>query len=263
MVGKYLQVIWLYIIGIVIIMAGVYLMLLNSGPASFIVMLVGLGVAAMGAAHGKKMRMAGEFHMEEFMGEREFGGGPMGAKAVGGSEPEAPPEAEGQETEQTEAPKAEETVVEEEPPMPRRGGIMSIFRRPRGMEEIPVTEIERIEMEDIKSGKLVPTEADVIELVCPKCDAENDEKNFFCFDCGNKLRRKPSKGTKEEPKIAVEPGAIQIVGERRIAKVVVCPKCNAANKQKDTFCYKCGKKLKSGHEKSAKKKMLKRKSKVF
>ncbi len=59
MMSKYLQVVWLYVIGIMIIFVGVYLLMLNSGPGSFIVMLVGLGVAAMGSAHGRKMRISG------------------------------------------------------------------------------------------------------------------------------------------------------------------------------------------------------------
>ena len=72
-----------------------------------------------------------------------------------------------------------------------------------------------------------------------------DEKNFYCYSCGNKLRRKPSKDSKAKKDIPLEPGSIAVVGDQRVARVVICPKCNAANKQSDKFCFNCGKKLRA------------------
>ena len=249
MMSKYLQVIWLYIIGLIVILIGVYMLVNNPGPASFVVMLVGLGVAAVGSAHGRKMRQMGQFGIEDLMRE----GAPQEPVAGGeqeGEPEEQPPAQEGQPVpEQPEAQAIEEGPqegpVQQEEEAPKRGGIMGIFRRGPSMPKMRPDDIVNIELEDIRSGKLVPTEADVIELVCPKCNAENDEKNFYCYGCGNKLRRKPSKDSKVKEGIPIEPGSIAVVGDQRIAKVVICPKCNAANKQTDKFCFNCGKKLRA------------------
>jgi len=260
MMSKYLQVVWLYVIGLMVILIGVYLLINNGGPSSFVVMLVGLGVAAIGSAHGRRMRQLGQFGIEDLMRE----GGP---EVAAGKEPAPTQSVAIQEqaasqpvAEQVKEVRPEERVVERgEPIEPKRGGILGVFRRGPAERHMGPQEIMQIEMEDIKSGKLAPTEADVIELVCPRCGAENEEKNFYCYSCGNKLRRKPTKEAKiKRPEIAVEPGAIEVVGEKMVAKVVICPRCNAANKEADKFCFNCGKKLrtergKKGTEESNKK----------
>jgi rRNA maturation endonuclease Nob1 len=88
---------------------------------------------------------------------------------------------------------------------------------------------------------------EVIELVCPKCGAQNEDKNFYCFNCGNKLRRRPPNTPiiGEPIKIETEPGSIKVEGEKVVAHVMICPRCNKPNKETDKFCYSCGKKLKS------------------
>jgi len=238
MMSKYLQVVWLYVIGIMIIFVGVYLLMLKSGPGSFIVMLVGLGISALGAAHGRKMRVSGELGMEDIMRQKGFDVRNEQDNQPVNEEPAAPEE---------EQP-AEEAASGEEP---REGRKPIFFKR---FPSRPASAAADIEMEDIKSGKLAPTEADVIELVCRSCGAENDEKNFFCFNCGAKLRRKSSSEAKlkEPPLIPVEPGSIKMVGDKRVAKVVICPKCNSSNKESDKFCYNCGKKLRTEHARGKK-----------
>ncbi len=250
MMSKYLQVVWLYIIGLIIILFGVYMLMNTPGPTSFVVMLVGLGVAAVGSAHGRKMRQMGPYGLEDLMREGGEPLGPVEAEAGKDQEkfPEEPLPEQGQAKaapEQAGEAAPEEKAAPEGPPEPKRGGIMSIFRRGPPGERLMPDDVVNIELEDIKSGKLVPTEADVIELVCPRCGAENEEKNFYCYSCGNKLRRKPGPEAKTKKEMKVEPGAIALVGEQRVAKVIVCPKCNAANKESDKFCFNCGKKLRA------------------
>jgi len=249
MMSQYLQVIWLYVIGIMIILVGIYLLMLNSGPASFIVMLVGLAVSAIGAAHGKKMREMGMVDVQQMAG-----GGVVPAEQVQMQYPvqqRMPQKVQAAQQLQVKArvlqtaeeQRAEEQPTEEDGSAPQ--GILGIFKR-QPQEQAEPKKIMELEMEDVKSGKLVPTQADIIELVCPKCAAENDERNFYCYYCGNKLRRKPSKeGGLKKPSIQVEPGSIKIVGEKRIAKVMICPKCNVPNVEADKFCHNCGKKLKT------------------
>jgi uncharacterized membrane protein YvbJ len=91
----------------------------------------------------------------------------------------------------------------------------------------------------------VPTEADIIEFVCPRCGAANEERNYFCFKCGNRLRRKTPSEDEAGTHLKVDPGTIEIVENQRVAKVVICPKCNVPNKVGDKFCWSCGKKIKS------------------
>ena len=244
MMSKYLQVVWLYVIGILIILIGVYMLALNSGSSSFVVMLVGLGLAALGSAHGRRLR---QIEIDQFM----KGKGPYGEPGKEPGEAVAEEQAEAPAAEQVEEAGMEERAEGGEPAVPKAG--FGFLRKKSAESRIGPEEIEEIEMEDIRKGKLAPTEADIIELVCPRCNAENEEKNFFCFNCGNKLRRKPTKES-TKTKIAVESSVISMVGEKRVAKVMICPRCNGANKETDRFCFNCGKKLKAERAVKEKKK---------
>ncbi len=242
MMTKYMQVVWLYVIGLIIIFVGIYTLMTSPGPTSFIIMLVGLGIAAMGAAHGRRMRMMGQLDIEQIMKEKGF------------------------QPEETEKPNTDDFEKEgEKPPgeaqqraaaMAEMGtkirGLMQSFKRRPADEPMSQEEILQLEIDDIKDGKIVPTEADIIEFVCPKCGAENEERNYFCFKCGNRLRKKTPGEDDTGTHLKVEPGTIEIVEDQRVAKVVICPKCNVPNKVGDKFCWRCGKKIRS-ESKEAKK----------
>jgi ribosomal protein L40E len=254
MMANYMQVIWLYVIGIMVIFVGLYMLMLNSGPGSFVVMLVGLAVAAVGAAHGRKMRMMGQLGVEEIMREKGVVEAQEGQEVPEGAvaeeeEQAAPEEAEEEQQEGQAQPEDQDYVPPQEPVRlgigSKIGGLIGRFRAAPEEVELAEEDIFNIEMEDIRKGKIAATRADVIKLVCPKCSAENAEQNYFCYKCGNKLRRRPVKEKKEEAEIAVEPGSISIIDDKRVAKVMICPKCNVANKVGDKFCWNCGKKMKS------------------
>ncbi|MCK4829330.1 zinc ribbon domain-containing protein, partial [bacterium] len=131
--------------------------------------------------------------------------------------------------------------------------IIQSFRRRSPEEPLSQEEIMQLEMGDIKEGKIVPTEADIIECICPKCGAANEERNYFCFKCGNRLRRKAPKEDDTGTHLKVEPSTIEIVEDQRVAKIVICPKCNVPNKVGDKFCWSCGKKIKSDSKEAQKK----------
>jgi ribosomal protein L40E len=226
MMSKYMQVVWMYLIGILIIFFGIIMLSMKSGPNSFIVMLVGLAVSAIGAAHGRRMRMLGQMDVQQLSGGKDEEEGKKERRK------ESAPAEEGQET----------------PAGPGIGSVLGKFvgsLRNRSGGELNEGDIENIEMEDMKRGNIVSTSADVIELVCPRCMAENEEKNYYCFKCGNKLRKSSKEKGGEKSGIAVEPGTISVVGDRKVAKVVICPKCNLANKVGDKYCWNCGKKIRS------------------
>jgi len=249
MMTKYMQVVWLYVIGLSIIFIGIYSLMTSPGPASFVIMLVGLGIAAIGAAHGRRMRTMGGFDMQQMMRDKGFG--PEKPKQAA-QEPHEAEEAAPEEEKGNEAPKAGDFAPRPESALSKKiSGITSIFSRGPQQEPLTQDDIMRMEMEDIKEGRIVPAEADVIMLVCPKCGAENESQNLFCYKCGTRLRRL-TPGEKETGRISlkIDPGAITVVDDHRVAKVVICPKCNAANKVGDKFCWNCGKKLRSDSRES-------------
>jgi len=246
MMSKYMQVIWLYLIGIAIIFIGLFMLSSNTGPSSFLVMLMGLAVAAIGAAHGRRMRMLGQLDINQLMQQEA-----QPQDAPEGEAEEAPAEAAGQEQvaipDNQPQPDDQDFIPPQKPMQmmgQRIGSFMGRFRRAPTEMPLEPEDIYNLEMEDIKKGKIAATRADVIMLVCPKCMAENEEQNYYCYKCGNKLRRKPVKEDKKS-EIAVEPGTISVVDDRRVAKVMICPKCNMANKVGDKFCWNCGKKIRS------------------
>ncbi len=250
MMSKYMQVIWLYLIGIAVIMVGLIMLSMNSGPSSFIFMLMGLAIAAIGAAHGRKMRMMGQLDMGQVMQQKA---GQEQVQEEGGTGEEAQEEATegvaaGQEALNAEPQPDDQDYVPPQKAMnlnigSRIGSFMGALRGKGFEPPLEQEDIFNIEMEDIKKGKIAATRADVIMLVCPKCGSENQEKNVYCYDCGNKLQKKASELGGKQAEIRVEPGSISIVDDRRVAKVVICPKCNSANKVGDKFCFSCGKKI--------------------
>jgi ribosomal protein L40E len=236
MMSKYMQVVWLYLIGLLIIFVGIFTLVSSPGPTSFIIMLVGLAVAALGAAHGRRMRMMGQLDIDQIMHE----------KGLMEEKPEKPkPEDFPQQEGAGEAPEGQGQAAAVTMSTRLRELMMSFKRRPPE-EPLSQEEIMQLEMSDIKEGKIVPTEADIIEFVCPMCGAANEERNYFCFKCGNRLRRKtPREDETGRTHLKVEPGSIELVENQRVAKVVICPKCNVPNKVGDKFCWRCGKKIKS------------------
>jgi predicted RNA-binding Zn-ribbon protein involved in translation (DUF1610 family) len=213
MISRYMQVVWLYMIGMVIIFIGVYMIIINSGPTSFIIMLAGLAVATMGAAHGRRMR--------EDAGLSEL----------------FRPEPRREETQQGEQQQEEPREMPEEEP----GKYDDAREQKQRMAYKP-----SVPQAGDGPRSMLPTSADIVELVCPECGMENDEKSFFCWSCGFRLRKKPSAMEKAKP-VKVEPETIEVIGGRKIAKVMVCPKCGASNKESDKYCWSCGKKIKTEH----------------
>ncbi len=235
MMSKYMQVVWLYLIGLLIIFVGIFTLISSPGPSSFVIMLVGLTVAALGAAHGRRMRMMGQFDIEQIMREKGLVEEPEKPK------PEDFPQQEGA----GEVPEGRSQAAAVAMSTRLRELMMSFKKRPP-QEPLSQEEIVQLEMSDIKEGKIVPTEADIIEFVCPMCGAANEERNYFCFKCGNRLRKKtPEEDQAGRTHLKVEPGSIELVENQRIAKLVICPKCNVPNRVGDKFCWSCGKKIRS------------------
>jgi ribosomal protein L40E len=152
--GKYLSIIGLFVVGIIIVIAGVYYFI--TSPANtfeyqlgIILMLVGLLVTGVGAIRGKRtMRSVGYF---------------------ADYPPEAPPRS------ARPAP-AQPMPAPEAPSQPPA---------PRPTPSVPATQPAKAGTKPAKAPEKV-----VKVLVCPKCGSENQVTDMFCFNCGKKLRPK-------------------------------------------------------------------------
>ncbi|NIO19907.1 MAG: zinc-ribbon domain-containing protein [Candidatus Aenigmarchaeota archaeon] len=163
----FLRSAWLFIIGVAISLVGVYTLVAMSqsvGSGSFVIMLVGLFFTGTGSIYGKR-KMRGEYYMAT----------------------------------------EERDIVKKQKPKP------TPFREPERaegteefLEEAEQAEEQRVERPEISKPAFETTQKPTVEehvkvikvLVCPKCGAENQEMDKFCYNCGKKLRLKgfPEKG---------------------------------------------------------------------
>lgn len=166
--GRYLSVIGLFIIGVVIVTAGVYFFLSTGGEGfnyqlGIVLMLIGLLVTGVGAIRGKRtMRSVGYFAQyppESYMRPQAQ------AAARPATQPETTP------------------VAYSAEPQPAS--------RPTPASPATGTKAETKEKEPHPVVKV---------LVCPKCGSENQVTDIYCFSCGKKLRPKTRAGKESSRK---------------------------------------------------------------
>lgn len=156
--GKYLSIIGLFLIGVVIVIVGVYFFI-TSAVESFeyqigiVVMLIGLLVTGVGAIRGKRtMRSVGYFadYPPGTLARPPTRARPRPAPAASAAGPE--------------------------------------FRSPvsKPTPTVPATQLAKAS--PAKEAK--PAEKVVKVLVCPKCGSESQVTDTFCFNCGKKLKPK-------------------------------------------------------------------------
>lgn len=156
--GKYLSIIGLFVIGIIIVIAGVYYFITSAAETfeyqlGIILMLIGLLVTGVGAIRGKRtMRSVGYF------AQYPPGAPARPAPAQPRPAPETPP-------------------AGSEPPTQTPA--------PRPTPSVPATQPAKAGAKPAKTPEKV-----VKVLVCPKCGSENQVTDMFCFNCGKKLRPK-------------------------------------------------------------------------
>ena len=153
----FLRSAWLFVIGVVVAITGIFSLLLlpDAGPVSFLAMLVGLFFTGTGSIYGKR-KWRGEYEM----------GSEKDLKKLAKEKPE--PEMGETEKFLEEAEQAEEQRVE----------------LSEGMQPAEVQTSTPKTAEKVKVVKV---------LICPKCGAENQETDTYCFNCGKKLRLKQFK----------------------------------------------------------------------
>ena len=154
----FLRSAWLFVIGVGVAVAGISTLLLlpDAGPVSFLAMLAGLFFAGTGSIYGKR-KLRGEYEM---VSEEDL-------KKLAKEKPK--PEMDETEKFLEEAEQAEEQRVEPS----------------EGMQ--PAPEVQTSTPKTAEKVKVVKV------LICPKCGAENQETDTYCFNCGKKLRLKQFK----------------------------------------------------------------------
>lgn len=156
--GFFLRSAWLFIVGVIVAVIGVYMLLMvpEIGSNSFIIMLIGLFFTGAGSIYGKR-RLRGEYYMatEERDIVKKEKPKPVDRPGEAGESEEFLEEAEQAEEKRTEAPEIETS-------------------KPR-LEATGEPE------EHVRVIKV---------LLCPKCGTENKETDIFCYNCGKKLRLK-------------------------------------------------------------------------
>jgi len=182
---KHAKVAWIYFIGVIIIVIGIYIFAfyplldfygITGFILSFIIMLAGLLVTGIGAIHGKrKLR-------EMIIAEYEEG--PASTYPATGEDPKTGAQPTEPQPIETQSPEETSPQTTETSQMPVKEAAT-----PEPAEQIPKTEETESDYE--------PEAQRVIKvLLCPKCGAENKERNVFCYHCGKKLRMKSFKHSK-------------------------------------------------------------------
>jgi hypothetical protein len=182
--GKYVSVIGLFLVGIVVVVAGVYLFLTGgSDAASFqtasIVTLIGLLITGIGAIKGKRtMKSIGYFAAypsESHVRQVSQVSSRTGSQPAGTVQPVQSMSSQDQSaTPTTQLTPSTQTAATRPTP------------------NAPATQASGSSAK--QSSKAVAKVVRVI--VCPKCGSENQEADNFCFNCGKKIRPKITKSTK-------------------------------------------------------------------
>ncbi len=174
--GFYLRAGWLYIVGIIVIIIGLYIFFTmgfldtKMMPNAFYVMFFGFSLSVVGGVHGRRMIKSHQFRNN------------LQAKKEGKEE-------ELEELEESimeKKPKKKETVEEElEEGISKKKPKMKI--RPKA-SKAPTKPLPRI-MPGPSAPKIEPEKVIKI-IVCPQCGEESKYSAVFCDKCGNRLRPK-------------------------------------------------------------------------
>ncbi|MEM5871522.1 MAG: zinc ribbon domain-containing protein [Candidatus Aenigmatarchaeota archaeon] len=161
-----LRCIWLFLFGIVIAIIGLLCVIYRKdmGANSFIVMLIGLFLTGIGSIYGKR-KLRGEMTVEP-IGERplqlhflqqlrEFGI-PIEKILSGAHEQQKPSE-----------------PISQTPTQPSLSQPQPVFQQPK-------TQPKPIEVKEKQIIKI---------FLCPRCGAENEMTDRFCFKCGFNLEK--------------------------------------------------------------------------
>ena len=155
-IEKYLEVIWMNLIGIGFVSVGLYMIIfLSAGnaifnPMGFILMVMGLFFSTIGGFYGKKKLLAAE----------------------------NPVSIESRQIDQL-----KQNVVSQVMPVQ-----IAVQEKPELKQVVQAKpQVIGIQSAETQPGQVVKV------MVCPGCDTENPPSNMFCFNCGKRLKVLPKK----------------------------------------------------------------------
>ncbi len=226
----FLKSIWLFLLGVVVAIIGLYCLVFrpDMGSNPFTIMLIGLFFTGAGSIYGKRKLREGESMVSAPPEQRPLGypSQPQQPQQPPQEYPRYPREAyvEAREvpaeqripSEQREPPseallEVAEEAIDTKPPEPVRRPVRPVPSIPSEPVAEPAAEpvaepaVEKPEIPEKPIAEIPakPKEAKILKIVvCPKCGAENEAKDKFCYNCGEKLKlekkkRKRPKKTKK------------------------------------------------------------------
>lgn len=194
-----LKSVWLFILGAVLALIGMYTLLTrpDMGSNPFIIMLMGLFFTGTGSIYGKKKLREGE----PMVSSPDAGQIPATTQAPqgagvqqAGTQPQSPTEEFLESAEDA----TEEEVVRQAPEKSRepaaRPGQPPQQTSPAQQPASPAQQPAPAKTGDKAEAKVIKI------MVCPKCGAENQPTDKFCYNCGKKLKPDKKKSRKKTKK---------------------------------------------------------------
>lgn len=188
--GKYASVIGIFLVGVVVVVVGVYLFLTGgSDAASFqtasVVTLIGLLITGIGAIKGKRtMRSLGYFAQypsESHARQVNQAQSRPGARPSGAAQPvQAAPSQEQS---------AQVTQPSQPAPSAQQASAAPSTQSSTASRPTPSAPATQVSVPSAKQSPKAAVRV-VKVIVCPKCGSENQEADNFCFSCGKKIRPK-------------------------------------------------------------------------
>jgi len=170
-VRKYMEIIWMDMIGIGFISVGLYMIIFLSlqtplyAPMGFILMVFGLFFSTIGGFYGKKKLMEGSMEKLPLIEAKQID-------------------------------QLKQNVVSQLKP-PETSADSQKVSQPRP-EIRPPAEARPVTVKEI-APPAEPSAGVIRILMCPGCNTENPPSNMFCFNCGKRLKA-PAKTARPKSK---------------------------------------------------------------
>jgi hypothetical protein len=179
---KYLEIVWMYVIGVVFISAGLYMIIFLSkdvpiyAPMGFVLMIPGLFFSTIGGFYGTRKLIQDQSAPTE---NRQMD--QIKQNVVSQLKP-----VQGEDVKKLEA---EKEPFEGRPTSEGRRTVVGSRPQSTSIETSPSVHNKAAKAEPPKEAE-EPAAQEAVKkvMVCPGCDFENPPSNMFCSNCGKRLK---------------------------------------------------------------------------